>query len=92
MLLLSTTYRTAPNIPQRLTLYTDKIIWDHQHEFKHNQSATDQIFCMSDTTMEEYISYYRLQKSYNSVKRDISYNIFCELNITMELVGLFKMY
>jgi hypothetical protein len=46
--LLSTSYNILSNILlSKLSLYTDEIIGDHQCEFRHNRSTTDdQIFCI----------------------------------------------
>jgi len=44
---LPTTYIILPNIlVSRLYPYVDKIIVDHQCEFRRNRSITDQIFCI----------------------------------------------
>jgi hypothetical protein len=42
--LLSTPYKILSNILAKLTPYADKIIGDHQCEFRRNRSMTDQIF------------------------------------------------
>jgi hypothetical protein len=45
--LLPTTYKILSNILlSKLTSYVDQIIGDHQCEFWHNRSTTDQIFCI----------------------------------------------
>jgi sorting nexin-29 len=45
--LLSTVYKMLSNVLlSRLGSYIDEIIGDHQCGFRHNRSATDQIFCI----------------------------------------------
>jgi hypothetical protein len=47
MLLLSTSYKISSGIFLLwLSPYIDEIIGDHQCGFRHNRSATDQIFCI----------------------------------------------
>jgi len=45
--LLSTTYKILSNILlSRFTPYAEKIIGDHQYEYRYNRSTTDHIFCI----------------------------------------------
>jgi hypothetical protein len=72
---------------------TYEIIGDHQCEFWHNRSTTDQIFCIhkildktweyNDTVHQLFISF---KKAYDSVRREVLYNILIESGIPMKLV------
>jgi hypothetical protein len=80
--LLSTSYKILSNVLlSRLVPYIDEIIGDHQCGFRRNRSTTDQIFCIRQI----------LEKAYNSVRREVLYNILIEFGIPMKLVRLIKM-
>jgi hypothetical protein len=76
----------------------DEVIGDHQCWFRHNRSTTDQIFCIlqilekkweyNETVHQLFID---LKKAYNSVRREVLYNILIEFGILMKLVRLIKM-
>jgi hypothetical protein len=83
----------------RLSPYTDKIIRDHQCGFRRNRSITDQIFCIrqilekkweyNETVHQLFIDF---KKAYDSVKREVLYNIVIDFGVPMKLVRLIKMY
>jgi hypothetical protein len=78
--------RLSPNI--------DEIIGDHQCAFRHNRSTTDQIFCIrqilekkweyNETVHQLFIDF---TKAYDSVRREVLYNILIEFGIPMKLVS-----
>jgi hypothetical protein len=41
--------------------------------------------------MRQYISYSQTSRTFDSVRRELSYNILTEFEVPMELVGLIKM-
>ncbi|PNF23216.1 hypothetical protein B7P43_G02735 [Cryptotermes secundus] len=97
--LLSTSYKILSNILlSRLSPYIDEIIGDHQCGFRRNRSTTDQIFCIrqilekkleyDETVHQLFIDF---KKAYDSVRREVLYNILIEFGIPMKLVRLIKM-
>jgi hypothetical protein len=97
--LLSTSYTILSNIlPSKLSPYIDEIIGAHQCEFRRNRSTTDQIFCIrqilekkweyNETVHQLFIDF---KKAYDSVRREVLYNIFIEFGVPMKLVKLNKM-
>jgi hypothetical protein len=97
--LLSTAYRILSNILlARLTPYGDEIIGDHQCGFRRNRSITDQIFYIrlileikweyNGTAHQLFIDF---KKAYDSIKREVLYNILLEFCIPKKLVRLIKM-
>jgi hypothetical protein len=98
ILLLSTSYKIISNSLSMLSPYTDEIIGDHQCGFRHNRSTTDQIFCIhqvlekkweySETVHQLFTDF---KKAYDSVRREILYNILIELGVIINLVSLIKM-
>jgi hypothetical protein len=94
--LLSTSYKILSNILlSRLTPYVDEIIGDHQCGFRHNRSTTDQIFCIrqildknweyNGTVHQLFIDF---SKAYDSVRREVLFNILIEFCIPRKLVSL----
>ena len=71
---------------------------DHQCEFHCNRSATDHIFCICEILNKnwEYNEavhhlFIRHKKAYDSVRREVLYNILIEFGIVMKLVRLITM-
>ncbi|KAJ4437031.1 hypothetical protein ANN_17165 [Periplaneta americana] len=83
---------------ERLTPYVDEIIGDHQCGFRRNRSTIDQIFCIRQI-MEKKWEYkgtvHQLfkdfKKAYDSIKREVLYDILIEYGIPKKLVRLIKM-
>ncbi|KAJ4431758.1 hypothetical protein ANN_20363 [Periplaneta americana] len=83
---------------RRLTPYVDEIIGDHQCGFRRNRSTIDQIFCIRQimekkweykgTVHQLFIDF---KKAYDSVKREVLYDILIEFGIPKKLVRLIKM-
>jgi hypothetical protein len=96
---LSTTYKLLSSILLvRLTPYAEEIIGEHQCGFRRNRSSTDRIFCIRQIRKEkwEYNEpvhhlFIDFKKAYDSVRREILYNILIEFGIPMKLVRLVKM-
>jgi len=97
--LLPTTYKISSNILlSRFTPYAEEIIWDRQCGFRRNSSNTDHMFCIrqifekkweyNEAVHQLFIDF---KKSYNSVRREVLYNIFIEFGSPMKLVWLIKM-
>jgi sorting nexin-29 len=91
--LLSTSYKTLSNILLSwLSPYIDDIIGDHQI-----RSTTDQIFSIhqilekSGSTIRQYQLFVDFKRAYDSVRREVLYNILIEFGIPMKLVNLIKM-
>jgi hypothetical protein len=98
--LLSTSYKILSIIfLAKLTAYADEIIGDHQRGFLHNRSTTGQIFYIQQI-LEKIWEYNNMlhqlfrdfKKAYDSVRREVLYNILNEIGIPRKLVGLIKMY
>jgi hypothetical protein len=96
---LSTTYKILSNILLlRLTPYAEEIIGDHQCGFRRSRSATDHIFCnrhilekrweYNEPVHQLFIDF---KKAYDSVRREVLYNILIEFGIPMKLVRLIKL-
>ncbi|KAJ4444905.1 hypothetical protein ANN_06704 [Periplaneta americana] len=76
----------------------DEIIGDHQCGFRRNRSTIDQIFCIRQimekkweykgTVHQLFIDF---KKAYDSVKREVLYDILIEFGIPKKLVRLIKM-
>jgi hypothetical protein len=97
--LLSTSYKILSNILlSRLTWYADKIIGYHQCGLRRIKSTTDQIFyirqilekkCEYNGTVHQL--FINFLKAYDSVRREVLYNILIEFGIPRKLAGLIQM-
>jgi hypothetical protein len=96
--LLATTYKMLSNILlSKLIPYTDEIIEDHRHAFWQNRSTTDKAFCIchilkkkweyNGTVNQLFIDF---EKTYDSVRQEVLYNILSEFGIPVELVRLIE--
>jgi hypothetical protein len=97
--LLSILHKILSNILlARLTPYAEKIIGDHQCEFRCNSSTIGQIFSIwqilekkwecNGTVLQLFID---LKKAYDSVRKEVLYNILIEFEVLKKLVGPIKM-
>jgi hypothetical protein len=96
--LLSTSYKILSNILlARLTPYADEIMGDHHCGFRPNRSTTDQIFYIRQIlekkweyngTVHQLVIDFK--KAYDSVRREVLYNILIEFGIPRKLIGLIK--
>jgi sorting nexin-29 len=81
-----------------LSPYINEITGDHQCWFQRNRSTTDQIFCIrqilekiweyNETIYKLFIDF---KKAYDSVRREVLYNILLEFGVPMKLVRFIKM-
>jgi hypothetical protein len=94
---MSTTYKILSTIP--LTrLNEEEIIGDHQCGFRRNRSTIDYIFCYRQILEKKWAYneavpqlFVDFQKAYDSVRREVPYNILIEFDFPMKLVRLTKM-
>jgi len=97
--LLPTTYKILSNILlSRLIPYEEEVIGDHQCGFRCNRSTTDHIFCIrqilekkweyNEAVHQLFIDF---KKAYDSVRREVLYNILIEFGIPKKLVRFIKM-
>ena len=98
--LLPTTYKILSNILLwRLPPYAEEIIGDHQCGFRCNRSTTDHLYCirqMLEKKWEYSEAVHQLlnidfKKAYDSVRREVLYNILTEFGIPKKLIRLIKM-
>jgi len=97
--LLPTIYKILPNILlSRLAPYAEEIIGDHQCVFHCSRSATDNIFYIRQILEKKWEYNEALHQlfidfktAYDSVRREVLYNILIEFGIPMKLVRLIKM-
>jgi hypothetical protein len=97
--LLSSAYKILSNILlARLTPYVNEVIGDHQYGFRCNRSTLGQIFCIRHILEKkrEYNGrvhqlFIDFKKAYDSVKREVLYNVLLELGIPKKLVRLIRM-
>ena len=97
--LLPTTYKILSNILlTRLIPYAEEVIGDHQCGFRRNRSTTGHILFIRQI-LEKKWEYNKavhqlfidFKKAYDSVRREVLYNIFIEFGIPKNLVRLIKM-
>jgi len=96
---LSTTHKILSNILlSRLAPHAEEIIGDHQCRFRRNRSATGHIFCTRpilqkkwkyDEAVHQLFVYF--MKAYNSIRREVFYNILIVSAISVTLTRLMKM-
>ena len=97
--LLPTTYKILSNIlSSRSNPYAEEITGAHQCGFRRNGLSTDLIFCIRPILLKkwEYNEavkhlFIDFKKAYNSVRREILYNILIEICFPVKLVNLIKM-
>jgi hypothetical protein len=97
--LLSTAFKILSNILlARLTPYVNEIIGDYQCGLHRNRSTTDQIFYIRQILQKKWKyngtvhrPFIDFQKAYDTVKREVLYNILLEFGIPKKLVRLIKM-
>jgi hypothetical protein len=98
--LLRTAYKILSNIIlARLIPYVIEAIGDHQCGFRRNRSTMDQICYIRQILQKEW-EYNGMvhqllidfKKAYDSVKREVLYNILLEFGIHKKLARLIKMY
>jgi hypothetical protein len=96
--LLSAAYRMLPNILlARLTPYVNEVIGDRQCGFYHNIYYRSDFLHSADTRekwgyngmVHQLFIYFK--KAYDSVKREVIYNILLEFGIPKKLFRLIKM-
>ena len=95
---MPSTYKILSNILlSRLTPYAEEIAGDHQCGFRRNRSAADHIACSRQILEKkwEHIEavhqlFIEFKKAYDSVRREVLYNILFEFVIPMKLVRLIK--
>jgi hypothetical protein len=96
---LSTTYKILSNfLLSRLTPYAEEIIGEHQYGYRRNRLTSDHILCIrqifekkweyNEAVHQLFIDF---KKAYDSVRREVLYNILIEFGIPMKLVRLVKM-
>jgi hypothetical protein len=98
--LLPTIYKILCSIlVSRLNLYVEEIIGDHQCGFRRNRSATDHTFCIRhilggkweyDGRVQQLFMYF--DKSYDTVRSEILYNLLIACSIPLKLVALIKIF
>jgi hypothetical protein len=72
----------------RLTPYAEEIIGDHQYGFRRNSSTTDHIICIRQILEKEreyteavHKFFIDFMKGYDSVRKEVLYNILIEFGI-----------
>jgi hypothetical protein len=99
MLLLSASYKILSNILlSKLSPCVNEIIGDHRCGFRRNRSTTDLIFCIrqilekkweyNESVHQLFIDF---KEAYDSVRREVLYNILIEFGVPMKLVRLINM-
>jgi retron-type reverse transcriptase len=82
----------------RLTPFADEIIGDHQCGFRRKRSTTDQISYIRQILGKKWeyngtvhLVFIDFKKAYDSVRREVLYDILLMFSIPRKLVGLIKM-
>jgi len=96
---LPTTYKILSNILlSRLIPYAEEIWGDHQCGFRRNRSTTDNVFCIRQILEKKWeysIAVHELfmdfKKAYDSVRREMLYNILIEFGAPKKLERLIKL-
>jgi hypothetical protein len=96
---LPTTYKIFSNILlSKLIQNAEETTGDHQCGFRRNRSTTDHVFCIrqilekkweyNEAVHQLFIDF---EKAYDSVRKEILYNILIEFGVPRKLVRLIKM-
>jgi hypothetical protein len=97
--LLLTAYKIlSKSLLASSTPYINQVIGDHQCGFRRNRSTTDQILYIrqilekkweyNGTVHQIFIDF---KKAYDSIKREVIYNILLEFGVPKKLIRLIKM-
>jgi hypothetical protein len=96
--LLSTACKILSNILSRLTPYVNAVIGGHQCGLCHNRSTTNQIFYIWQILEKKWKYngavhqlFIDFKIFYDSVKREVLYNILLEFGTPKKLIRLIKM-
>jgi hypothetical protein len=84
-------------LSSRISPYTGEVIGGHQCELQRNRSTTVQIFCIHQI-LEKKWEYYEtvhqlfidFKETYDTVRKEVLYNILIEFKVSMELIRLIK--
>ena len=95
---MSVTYTILSSIViSKFTPNAEEIIGDHQFVLQCNRSTTDHMFCIHQILEEKlerneamHQLFVGFKKAYDSVRREVLYNIASEFIIHMEIVRLTK--
>ena len=96
---MPTTYNILSNLLlSRLPAHAEEFIGDHQCGLRRNRSTADLIICIrhilekkweyNEAVHQLFIDF---KKAYDSVRKEVLYNIVIESGIDMKLVRLIKM-
>ena len=96
---MSTTCKILSNIlPSKLTPYAEEITGDYQCGFQQKRTTADNTFCIRQILEKKwelnealYLLVIDIKKAYDSVWREVLYNILIEFGIPVKLSSLIKM-